>query len=53
MHRGPGRPHRGARLLRLQRAVGQRVPAAGHDCQRCFHVRPAVHNGRSVAELRQ
>jgi len=53
LHGGPGRAYRGARVLGMRSAVGQRVSAAGDDGEWRVHVRTAVHNGRPVAELRQ
>lgn len=53
VHGAAGRAHRGAGVRGMRPVAGQRVPVAGHDRQRSVHVRPAVHNGRPVAELRQ
>lgn len=52
LHGSAGRPHRVARVRGMRPVAGQRVPADGHDRQRRVHVRPVVHHGRPVAELR-
>lgn len=53
VHGAAGRAHHGAGIRGMWPVAGQRVLVAGHDRQRSVHVRPAVHNGRSVAELCQ